>query len=177
MCQLACLWKQPISPPPAISKYLSQWGQRQDKLHPFIVLNIFWSPSSQLRRACVCGSQNWTSRRCNFSPRPAGNLVSNHEPCVQRENWPGREADHSLPSNAATVSINALPSPCNSCWTAKELSHSFSRWMAEITAVGYPQHWQCDTPLSAKMTLTSPTSGGRSVGIVRSRTKATEVVS
>jgi hypothetical protein len=30
------------------------------------------------------------------------------------------------------------------------------------------------TPLSAILALTSPTSGGRSVGIVRSRTKATE---
>jgi hypothetical protein len=29
-------------------------------------------------------------------------------------------------------------------------------------------------PLSAKLALTSPTSGGRSVGIVRSRTQATE---
>ena len=31
-----------------------------------------------------------------------------------------------------------------------------------------------DTPLSAKVGTTSPTGGGRSVGIVRSRTKATE---
>jgi hypothetical protein len=30
--------------------------------------------------------------------------------------------------------------------------------------------------LSAKLALTSPTSGGRSAGIVRSRTKATEFV-
>jgi hypothetical protein len=30
-------------------------------------------------------------------------------------------------------------------------------------------------PLTAKVGTTSPTSGGRSVGIVRSRTKATEV--
>jgi hypothetical protein len=34
------------------------------------------------------------------------------------------------------------------------------------------------TPLySQKLALTSPTGGGRSVGIVRSRTKATELVS
>jgi hypothetical protein len=100
-----------------------------NKLNSFIVYNNFWipSPSSQLRRACVCGNQNWTSKRRNFSQRPAGNLVSNHEPRIQRENWSGREADHSLPSNAATVSIIALRSHCNSCWTARELSHSFSR--------------------------------------------------
>jgi hypothetical protein len=32
------------------------------------------------------------------------------------------------------------------------------------------------TPLSAKVGLTSPTSAGRSVGIVRLRTKATELL-
>jgi hypothetical protein len=41
----------------------------------------------------------------------------------------------------------------------------------EITAVGDPPHWPCDTPQPAKV------GGGRSVGIVRSRTKATELVS
>jgi hypothetical protein len=47
----------------------------------------------------------------------------------------------------------------------------------EITSVGDPPHWPCDTPLSPqKLALTSPTRGGRSVGVVRSRTKATEVV-
>jgi hypothetical protein len=39
-----------------------------------------------------------------------------------------------------------------------------------------PPRWPSDTPLSAKLALTSPTSGGRSVGMVRSRTKATESV-
>jgi hypothetical protein len=34
--------------------------------------------------------------------------------------------------------------------------------------------WPCDTLYPQKLALTSPTSGGRSVGIVRSRTKATE---
>jgi hypothetical protein len=32
------------------------------------------------------------------------------------------------------------------------------------------------TPLLQRLALTSPTSGGRSVGIVRSRTKATELL-
>ena len=42
-----------------------------------------------------------------------------------------------------------------------------------LTAVGT----RCATPLyPQKLALTSPTSGGRSVGIVRSRTKATEFV-
>jgi hypothetical protein len=35
-------------------------------------------------------------------------------------------------------------------------------------------HWQCDTPHRQTLALTSSTSGGRSVGIVHSRTKATE---
>jgi hypothetical protein len=47
----------------------------------------------------------------------------------------------------------------------------------KITAVEDPPHWPCDTSLSAKLALTSPTSGGRSVGIVLSRTKATELES
>jgi hypothetical protein len=37
-----------------------------------------------------------------------------------------------------------------------------------------PSRWQCDTLYPQKLELTSPTSGGRSVGIVRSRIQATE---
>jgi hypothetical protein len=40
-----------------------------------------------------------------------------------------------------------------------------------------PPHWPCDTSYPQKLALISPTSGGRSVGVVRSRTKATELVS
>jgi hypothetical protein len=39
-----------------------------------------------------------------------------------------------------------------------------------------PLRWTRDTPLSANLTLTSPTSGGRSVGIVRSWTQTMEFV-
>jgi hypothetical protein len=39
---------------------------------------------------------------------------------------------------------------------------------------GDPLRWSCDTLYPQKLALTSPTSGGRSVGIVSSRTKATE---
>ena len=46
----------------------------------------------------------------------------------------------------------------------------------EINGRGDPLRWPRDTPLSAKkLALTLPTGGGRSVGIVRSRTKATEL--
>ena len=45
----------------------------------------------------------------------------------------------------------------------------------EINGRGDPLRWPRDTPLSAKVgTNSSPTGGGRSIGIVRSRTKATE---
>jgi hypothetical protein len=37
-----------------------------------------------------------------------------------------------------------------------------------------PLHWPCDILYPQKLTLTSPTSGRRSVGIVRLLTKATE---
>jgi hypothetical protein len=37
-----------------------------------------------------------------------------------------------------------------------------------------PLRWPRDTIYPPKLALTSPTSGGRSIGIVRSRTKATE---
>jgi hypothetical protein len=39
-----------------------------------------------------------------------------------------------------------------------------------------PSRWPCGTPYPLKSALTSPTSGGRSVGIVYSRTQATEFV-
>jgi hypothetical protein len=39
---------------------------------------------------------------------------------------------------------------------------------------GNPLRWPCDILYPQRLTLTSPTSGVRSVGIVRSRTKATD---
>jgi hypothetical protein len=42
---------------------------------------------------------------------------------------------------------------------------------------GDPLCWPRDTHYPQKLTLTSPTSGGHSVGIIRLRTKATEFVS
>jgi hypothetical protein len=39
---------------------------------------------------------------------------------------------------------------------------------------GDPLRWSPNTRYAQKLALTSPTSGGRSVGIVRSRTKATK---
>jgi hypothetical protein len=44
----------------------------------------------------------------------------------------------------------------------------------EINDRGNPLQWPRDTLYPQKLALTSPTSGGRSVVIVRSRTKATE---
>ena len=46
----------------------------------------------------------------------------------------------------------------------------------EINGLGDPLRWPRDTALRKKLALTSPTGGGRSVGIVRSRAKATEEV-
>jgi hypothetical protein len=43
--------------------------------------------------------------------------------------------------------------------------------------LGDPLRWPRDTLYPQKLALTSPTSGGRSVGIVRFRTKAMELVS
>jgi hypothetical protein len=37
-----------------------------------------------------------------------------------------------------------------------------------------PSRWPRGTLYKQRLTLTSPTSGGRSVGIIRSRTQATE---
>jgi hypothetical protein len=39
-----------------------------------------------------------------------------------------------------------------------------------------PSYWPSDTVYPQKLTLTSPTNGCRSVGIVRSRTQATELL-
>jgi hypothetical protein len=46
----------------------------------------------------------------------------------------------------------------------------------EITAVGDPSHCHATPLYPQKLVLTSPTSGCRSVGIVLSWTKATELV-
>jgi hypothetical protein len=46
----------------------------------------------------------------------------------------------------------------------------------EIMAVGIRRADHATLLYQQKLTLTSPTSGGRSVGIVRSRTKATELL-
>jgi hypothetical protein len=43
----------------------------------------------------------------------------------------------------------------------------------EINDRGDPLRWPRDILYPQKLVLTSPTSGGRSIGIVRSRTKAT----
>jgi hypothetical protein len=45
----------------------------------------------------------------------------------------------------------------------------------EINGRGDSLRWPRDTLYSLKLALTSPTSGGRSVGIVRLRTKATDL--
>jgi hypothetical protein len=44
----------------------------------------------------------------------------------------------------------------------------------EITVVGGPSRWPRGTLYRQNLALTFPTSGGRSVGIVRSRTQATD---
>jgi hypothetical protein len=49
-------------------------------------------------------------------------------------------------------------------------------YRAEITPVGFLRDDQVTSSTREKFTLTSPTSGGGSVGTVRSRTKATELV-
>jgi hypothetical protein len=47
-------------------------------------------------------------------------------------------------------------------------------WKTEINGRGGPLRWPRDTLYPQKLAVTSPTSDGRSVGIVRLRTKATE---
>jgi hypothetical protein len=46
----------------------------------------------------------------------------------------------------------------------------------EITAVREPPHWLWDTLYPQTLALTSPTSDCRSIGIIRSLNKATELV-
>jgi hypothetical protein len=52
--------------------------------------------------------------------------------------------------------------------------HYFRSRKPKINDRGNPLLWPRDTLYPQKLALTSPTSGGLSVGIVRSRTKATE---
>jgi hypothetical protein len=53
-------------------------------------------------------------------------------------------------------------------------SSSFVPRKPRLTAGGYPLRWPRDTFYPQKLALTSQTSGGRSIGIVCLRTKATE---
>jgi hypothetical protein len=58
--------------------------------------------------------------------------------------------------------------------TAEELFGKYNSGVGLEYVRGDPLCRPRDTPLSAKLVLSSPTSGGRSVGIVRSWTKAKE---
>jgi hypothetical protein len=49
-------------------------------------------------------------------------------------------------------------------------------WKTEINGNGDSLRWPRDTLYPLKLALTSPTSGGRSVDIVRLRTKAPELI-
>jgi hypothetical protein len=52
--------------------------------------------------------------------------------------------------------------------------YRFTFEKTEINDSGNPLRWPRDAPYPQKLALTSPTSGDRSVGRVRSRTKAAE---
>jgi hypothetical protein len=52
-----------------------------------------------------------------------------------------------------------------------------SVWKTKINSHGNSLHWPCNTLYPQRLTPTSPTSGGCSIGIVRLRTVATEYVS
>jgi hypothetical protein len=54
------------------------------------------------------------------------------------------------------------------------ITEELLEWKTEINGRGYPLRWPRDTLYPQKLAITSPTSGGRSVGIVRLRAKATE---
>jgi hypothetical protein len=59
-------------------------------------------------------------------------------------------------------------------WAATWKVASLGSRKPRLTAVGDPLRWPRDIFYPQKLALTSPTSGGRSVSIVRFRTKATE---
>jgi hypothetical protein len=79
---------------------------------------------------------------------------------------------------------NADIAPCNLVYAFRKILHSPWRWkqlpIYHIWQREYgrsdPLCWPRDTLYQQKLVLTSPTSGGHSVRIVRSRTKATDIV-
>jgi hypothetical protein len=73
--------------------------------------------------------------------------------------------------------LSSYANPLSLVSTIEELlerKSSSSGLETDITAIGDPQCWLCDTSLSEKLALTSPTSGSHSVNIVSSRAQATE---
>jgi hypothetical protein len=64
-------------------------------------------------------------------------------------------------------------------WYGRPISGKTTKWTGvEIREYGHGDQlrWPRDTLYPQKLALTSPTSGGRSVGIIRSRTETTELV-
>jgi hypothetical protein len=59
---------------------------------------------------------------------------------------------------------------------SRDINRENRVYKTEINGRGGPLRWPRDTLYPQKFALTSPTSGDRSVGIVRSRSKATELV-
>jgi hypothetical protein len=93
-----------------------------------------------------------------------------------------------LQIHSSRVRFPALPDFLSSSWSGTGSTQSRevnwgatwikrscgSRSRKQINGRGDPLRWPRDNPLSAKVG-TTPTGGGRSVGIVRSQTKATEI--
>jgi hypothetical protein len=91
-----------------------------------------------------------------------------------------RQAKHSSCDGLKPVPGGSTSDTNTSNWTFKITFLKlffFSCYFVNLERWEYdrrdPSHWPCDT----KLALTSPTSGGHSVGIVRSLTKAMELLS
>jgi hypothetical protein len=78
-----------------------------------------------------------------------------------------------FPNVLKNAKENTFPSGCNANSFATLIVLSAGLESREYGRTE-PSRWPRGTPYPQKLALTSTTSGGRSVGIVRSRTQATE---
>jgi hypothetical protein len=122
--------------------------------------------------------------RSHFTAPTTGNWVSGYTSRTSHVcTWQKAEADNIsfLAARSRTVGRghheNAMgPGVPNSQYYLWRFTISSSVKKLEITAVGIRRSDHATPIYPPKLALTSPTRGGRSVGIVRSRTKATDLL-
>jgi hypothetical protein len=125
----------------------------------------------------------YSQKLISIQSSPSAFMAASWLPCT------GRSEQNQVPLGASNCLQLILSSYASVCWPRQELSgFCENHGIIFITMVlksglehreyGHrdPSRWPCDTLHPQKLALTSPTSGCRSVGIGRSRSKVTDLL-